>query len=122
MQKQGKAWGWTACLIKRPSLHLHRIEVVKGGYCSTHKHLHRWNWFYVESGKLGVTEKKNGTGTVDTTTLEAGDSCLVPPGNLHSFEALEDCVAFEAYWAELDGSDIERDSVGGIKGEQLASK
>ena len=34
------------------------------------------------------------------------------PGEYHQFEAVEDTVAFELYWAEFDHEDIERETVG----------
>jgi len=49
------------------------------------------------------------------TILEAGDFTQVRPGEFHSFEALEDSIAFELYWAEFNHSDIVRESVGGDK-------
>jgi hypothetical protein len=36
----------------------------------------------------------------------------VSPGEYHQFEALDDTVAFELYWAEFNHVDIERESVG----------
>ena len=32
----------------------------------------------------------------------------VPPGEYHRFEAVEDVVAYEIYWAQLEDHDIER--------------
>jgi hypothetical protein len=39
----------------------------------------------------------------------------VAPGEYHQFEAVQDTIAFELYWAEFDHSDIERETVGTIK-------
>jgi hypothetical protein len=49
---------------------------------------------------------------IDETVLKAGDYTKVKPGLLHQFECLQDCVAYELYWAEFPEKDIKRDSVG----------
>jgi len=36
----------------------------------------------------------------------------VKPGVYHQFECLEDCIAFEVYWAEFNHNDIVRETVG----------
>lgn len=113
--KQGKVWGETSCLIRNANTELHFIRVTKGGYCSTHLHRHRWNWFFVITGRLEVTVERTDSGTVDHTILKAGQSTKVPPGYMHEFEALEDTVALELYWVEMAGSDIEREKSGGMR-------
>ena len=55
---------------------------------------------------------KNDYNLVDETILEDGDFTQVKPGEYHQFEALEDTIAFELYWAEFDHGDIIRESVG----------
>ena len=104
--KQGKVWGQTELIALVPGvLEFHRIEASKGGVCSKHG-------FYVETGRLLIREWQNRYDLVDETILEAGDYCIVPPGVYHQFEVLEDCVAFELYYAELVGDDIVRETVG----------
>jgi len=112
--KSGKAWGETRALFQRNNVELHRIEVRGGGYCSKHRHAHKWNAFYVEKGRLRVTVWKNDYALVDETVLEAGEYMEVAPREYHQFDALEDTVAYELYWVELQASDIERESVGGV--------
>jgi mannose-6-phosphate isomerase-like protein (cupin superfamily) len=53
--KAGKVWGVTEALLQNPVVEFHRIEVNKGGECSTHKHAHKWNGFFVEEGELENT-------------------------------------------------------------------
>lgn len=105
----------------RNNVEFHRIEVNKGGFCSKHKHEHKWNAFFVESGCLEVTIYRQGDGThpavEDKTILCAGDSTFVEPGVYHMFHALELTLAFETYWVELSQSDIVRVNVGGKTGE-----
>lgn len=112
MIKAGKCWGKTQQLIANPQLEFHRIEVNRGGVCSKHRHIHKINGFFVESGKLLIRVWKNNYDLVDETILGAGDFTQVEPGEYHQFECLEDCVAFELYWSEFNHDDIERENVG----------
>jgi quercetin dioxygenase-like cupin family protein len=111
--KQGKVWGETELVALVPGvLEFHRIEARKGGVCSKHAHQSKTNGFFVESGRLLIREWQNAYDLVDETILNAGEYCIVPPGVYHQFEVLEDCVAFELYYAELIGDDIVRETVG----------
>ena len=94
----GKVWGTTELLERNGVLEFHRIVTKKGGVCSKHLHEYKWNGFFVESGSL----------------LIRGDYTKVKPGLLHQFESLEDCVAYELYWAEFPEKDIQRETVGHI--------
>ena len=111
--KAGKVWGVTELLEANGVLEFHRIEAKAGGVCSKHKHKYKWNGFFVESGKLKVRVWKNTV--IDETILTAGQYTKVKPGEYHQFEALENTVAFEIYWAELNHEDIQRETVGYIK-------
>ena len=113
----GKVWGKTENVFTNHNFEFHRIEVNAGGYCSKHKHVHKYNGFFVESGKLVVSVWKSGYDLVDKTEISAGQFHVVPPGEFHVFEALEDTVAFELYWAEFDSNDIVRENHGGVVGE-----
>jgi quercetin dioxygenase-like cupin family protein len=110
----GKVWGTTSLLEANSVLEFHRIEIKKGGVCSKHRHKHKWNGFYVEQGYLAVRVWKNNYDLVDETVLEQGQYTKVAPGEYHQFEALEDTIAFEIYWAQFDHDDIERETVGYI--------
>lgn len=112
--KQGKVWGSTECLFFKNNVEIHRIETKKKGYCSKHKHEHKYNAFYVESGKISVKVWKNDYDLIDETIIEAGQMTTVKPGEYHLFESLEDSVVLEIYWVELLGDDIQRENVGGI--------
>ena len=52
--KSGKVWGETELVLQTPFVEFHRIWVHQGGFCSLHKHEHKWNMFYVTSGELAV--------------------------------------------------------------------
>jgi mannose-6-phosphate isomerase-like protein (cupin superfamily) len=108
----GKIWGQTELLESNSQLEFHRIQVQKGGSCSQHLHQYKWNGFYVESGRLLIRVWKQDYDIVDETILSAGDYTRVAPGEYHQFEALEDTVAFEIYWSELNSNDIVRRTVG----------
>ena len=110
--KAGKVWGETRSLLQNPVVEFHRIEVNKGGECSTHKHSHKWNGFYIENGELEVHVYKNDYELGDKTILYSGDFMSVKPGEYHLFKANENTLAFEIYWPELLSEDIQRRSVG----------
>ena len=110
---QGKVWGSTQPLFCKNNVEMHRIEAKKGGYCSKHKHEHKYNAFYIESGKLKITAWKNDYDLVDETIITDNQITTCPPQEYHMFEALEDTVAYEIYWVELNEKDIQRENCGG---------
>ena len=124
---EGKVWGSTKPLLQTPAIEIHRIKVKEGGYCSKHTHQSKINTFYVLSGVLQISRWKNYVHEVgkiiqagydqhqmvDKTKLYHDEICIVPAGEPHMFTALEDTVALEIYWAELNHNDIHRDLIGG---------
>ena len=110
--KNGKVWGETECLFFKNNVEIHRIEIKKGAKCSKHKHDHKYNGFYIESGKLKIISYKNDYDLVDETIIKKGESTVSPPMEYHQFECIEDCVAYEIYWVELSQNDITRENVG----------
>jgi mannose-6-phosphate isomerase-like protein (cupin superfamily) len=113
--RAGKIWGQTELIESNGVFEFHRIEAKRGGTCSKHLHKFKWNGFFVESGKLLIRVWKNDYTLVDETILTSGQYTKVPPGEYHQFEVLEDTVAYELYWAELNHNDIKRESVGELK-------
>lgn len=114
MSIQGKVWGITECLFSINNVEIHRIVVNKGGYCSKHEHKSKSNLFYVESGQLEVIIFRDDELVPDDRTiLNQGQMSVVKPGEKHRFRALQDTVAYEVYWSELDPDDITRYSKGG---------
>ena len=115
MNKTGKVWGNTKDIFSKNNVEVHRIFGKKNGYCSKHRHEHKYNLFFVERGSIKVSIWKE-YGLVDETILEDQEKTVVDPGQYHQFEILiDDTVAFEIYWVELDSKDIEREDVGGLK-------
>ena len=110
---EGKVWGTTEPVIHSPFIEVHRIKVNLGGYCSQHKHQSKNNAFYVVSGELEIQRWKD-YGLCDSTHLFAGDTSIVPAGEMHKFIAHQETEALEIYWAELNHNDIIRENVGGV--------
>ena len=115
MNTQGKVWGFTQEIFAKANFEIHRIEINKGGFCSTHKHNNKFNAFFMEEGDLKIIIHQQDYDLVDETVISQGGMTTVKPGLYHSFEALTDCVCYEIYWTELNHNDIERKSVGGTK-------
>ena len=113
--KAGKIWGQTELIHANGVLEFHKIDYKAGGVCSKHKHQFKWNGFYVVSGKMKVRVWQKDYDLVDETVLGPGDFTRVKPGLMHSFEGMEDGIAFELYWAEFNHDDIQRESVGHFK-------
>lgn len=109
---QGKVWGSTKQLLSNKALEFHEIRFDKGHKCSKHKHLTKYNLFYVISGVLRVRVWKNSYDLVDETVLGTGQFTVVNPGEYHQFEAVTDGMALELYWSEFDPNDIVRETVG----------
>jgi len=113
--KAGKIWGQTELIHANGVLEFHRIDFKAGGVCSKHKHQFKWNGFYVVSGKMKIRVWQKDYDLIDETILGPGDFTRVKPGLMHSFEGIEDGVAFELYWAEFNHDDIQRETVGHFK-------
>lgn len=115
--KQGKVWGSTAPLFNKNNVSIHKIHIDPQSYCSKHKHEHRHNMFYVESGELTISIWQNAYNLVDKTTLKAGEMLFVSPGKYHQFEnnTNEPVIALEIYYTELNEDDIIRENTGGVR-------
>jgi len=117
--KAGKVWGETELILANSSLEFHRIDYKAGGVCSKHKHDYKFNGFYVVSGKMKISVWQKDYDLVDETILGPGDFTAVKPGLYHTFEGIEDGVAFELYWANFQHNDIQRESVGYAKTDNV---
>lgn len=109
---QAKKWGTTEQIYCMNNVEIHRIEIVKNGYCSKHVHEYKFNKFYVETGVLQIDVWDEGG--ISTTTIKTGQSTAVEPKLYHKFTALEKTVAYEIYWVQLFSEDIIRETIGGI--------
>ncbi len=111
-----KVWGVTQLGFALNGVEAHAIHIKEGGYCSKHSHQSKWNRFHVISGCLLVRVFPNlSTIQSDDTELRNGQLTDIPPRLVHQFEAMEDTIAVEYYWTDLDSEDINRLTVGGIR-------
>jgi len=111
--RQGKAWGYTTDFFRNAIVSAYHLEIKKGGFCSEHRHKHKYNLFYVISGVLELTiwhgkEK-------DITVVNAGQVTAIPPGFWHKFKGITPVECIEIYQVLLTGEDIDRRTEGGIK-------
>ena len=111
----GKVWGTTEPLLVTPMVEVHRIKTNEGYRCSEHMHQYKWNGFYCIGGMTKIHVRKNNYDLTDVTVLGPGDFTSVKPCLYHTFEGLEDGMAFELYWANFQHNDIQRESVGHFK-------
>lgn len=117
MNTQGKIWGITQNLFCQNNVQIDRIEAKSGGYSSKHKHLYKYNMFFLESGEIDVYVWKNDYDLLDITTLMPNQATVVKPNEYHRFLAKKDSVIYEVYWTQLNTEDISRIDVGGIKND-----
>ena len=110
--KQAKIWGMTRNIWDGKNVEINGIEVISGGYCSKHKHIHKYNLFLVINGELDIEVWR--PGIVERTVLKQWDSTIVEPGLYHRFSTNVDTIALEIYWVDLLENDIEREDQGGI--------
>ena len=112
--RQGKNWGYTTEFFRNATMSAHHLEIRKGGYCSEHKHEHKYNSFYVVSGELEITIWREGE-KPDITVIGPGQSTAVSPGFWHNFRGVTSVNCIEIYQVLLTGEDIERRTEGGLK-------
>ena len=123
--RQGKNWGYTTEFFRNAMVSAHHLEIKEGGYCSEHKHKHKYNLFYVITGVLELTIWRDEervdknfnpvSDGKDVTIIEAGQSTAISPGFYHKFKGLTKCDCIEIYQVLLIEPDIERRTMGGIK-------
>lgn len=110
----GKIWGSTECVLATPLFELHRLIIKPKHQCSRHLHRRKHNCFVVTKGRLFIDVWRGRGNLPDVTELWPGDVTTVKPGEKHRFrtEGMS-CEAFEAYFTDVLGEDIERDDHGG---------
>ena len=116
----GKVWGTTELLLSTPFIEIHRIIVKPNSRCSMHKHNFKHNCFMVTRGLLNIEVRKNDYDLVDVTKVLTGGSTTVPPREFHRFVCgVEGATAYEVYYPEALGPDIEREDCGTAPPEPL---
>lgn len=116
MHVVGKIWGETHPVLITPLIEIHHVFGKANGFCSRHKHAHKWNGFFVIRGKLEIDIWANDYDLIDRTIVGPSQFTTVSPGEYHQFRipADADCEFLEIYYLEPLGEDIIRDSVGGM--------
>jgi len=112
---QGKVWGTTRTIFDKNNTIVNYLVLDKGhAWCSKHYHKHRFNMFFLISGKVKIFTWKNDYDLIDETILLPEQGTVVSHGEKHRFEVLENSLMLEIYWVELDPRDIVREDVGGV--------
>lgn len=111
--RQGKIWGYTTEISRNATVSIHHLEIKRDGFCSEHRHEHKYNLFYVISGVLELTIWRGKE--KDITIVNAGQSTKIPPGFWHKFKGITPVECIEIYEVLLIGEDIERRTEGGLK-------
>jgi len=108
-----KDWGKDFFIFSNNSTIVRRLEIKKDGkstFGRFHKHLFKYNRFFVEKGLLKVLVTKNNI-EKEYIIGDGQDYRKVDifPGMKHRFEALEDSIVYEIYWVFCSNEDIIRD-------------
>jgi mannose-6-phosphate isomerase-like protein (cupin superfamily) len=115
IRQEEKLWGMNYIMHIDNVFQACHITIKKGGFCSNHRHTHKWNQFYIISGKLAVELFKEGDKTpYSILYLGPNDSIKVMPGVNHKFHAMEDTEAIEIYSVNVSEEDILREDTGGM--------
>ena len=114
-----KVWGRTRHVFASPEASIWELDVVRGGYCSRHRHKTRANLFVVVRGNVQVTTW-DAKDRPRTFHLTAGTRAMlrVPAGVWHRFEAVGPAQIVEMYLPDggaIDENDIERADEGGVR-------
>lgn len=113
-----KPWGWSTMELANLFCEVHRIDVLRGGHCSWHKHTRKDNVFTAAQGRLVI--EYHTWDDITQLVLLPGETCVVPAGTVHRFRAPFEAVrAMEVYFPSfpdqhLGGEDIIRYSQGGL--------
>lgn len=107
-----KEWGTDELVFFNEIVKVHRIEIKSGGKSTDgnfHKHRYSFNKFYIENGMLDIYVKSS----KEDYFFQIGDDCefrsvTIFPNNLHRFEAITNCIAYEIYWVQCQLNDILR--------------
>lgn len=88
-------WGEEITLAETPGYTLKRLLYRKGRAGGLQYHTQKDEAFYIESG-VGIVTYDDGFGDLVTYDASDGDCFRIPAGAVHKFEAVTECVVFEA--------------------------
>ncbi|RLG10715.1 hypothetical protein DRN73_07150 [Candidatus Pacearchaeota archaeon] len=105
-----KVWGKRHRLLLTNQVEVDLLHINKNCFCSTHKHKHKINKFYVIDGCLEIQTPYG------TTLLNKGENFTIEPPLLHRFKSLEKSTVIEIAYVKkgkIKANDIERFQQGG---------
>lgn len=113
-----KIWGERRRILLSKECEIDVLYLKKDSFCSTHRHEHKTNKFYVISGKIEIQTE------FDKKILVKDEHFSVNPPLTHRFKALEDSIIIELAYVtkgKIDTEDIKRLSQGGrvIDGKEM---
>lgn len=108
MQIIPKIWGKTAKIYDSSNTEMYIAWINNNGQSSKHYHEHKYNYFYVVSGKLIINVWDKNTDQVSAITLGPEDTLTIENKIWHQFIALESTILIEIYWVEINDQDIIR--------------
>ena len=76
--------------------------------------MHKYNMFYIESGKLEIIVWQKNPDIIEKTILTTNEIHLIKPQIYHQFKALENSIVYEIYYVKLEDEDIHREIISDI--------
>jgi len=96
-----KPWGREQLLEKNDKYMVKLLTMRKGHSCSLQYHEHKHETIYVVSGILNIAYGIT-TENIVEHILNAGQSFVIKPGEIHRMTAIETCDYLEASTPEVD--------------------
>lgn len=96
-----RPWGEEIFVAETPQYLGKLLHYRAGAAGGLQYHVDKDETFYLHSGTAYV-DYDGGHGTLVRVTMEPGESFHIPPGAVHRFVAITDCVVFEASTAHYD--------------------
>ena len=90
-----KEHGWLALIALGPGYSTNLIFYKKGSSGPLQFHPRKDETTYLYQGKAVIRYIDASTGLLTETIIDPGTSIHIPPGAVHQFEALEDCLVIE---------------------------
>lgn len=96
-----RVWG-EEIIVAETDKYLGKVLQYKAGCAGgLQYHVEKDETFYLFSGRAWV-DYDDGSGALVRIEMTPGDSFHIPPGAVHRFEAIEDCIVFEASTPHYD--------------------
>ena len=95
-----KPWGFELRFVRTDRYAGKLLSIRAGSQLSLQYHERKDEAFYVQDGTLELVLGRGDRQTVER--LAAGESRRIPPGTVHRFRAVTDCLLFEVSTPELE--------------------